>query len=752
MEGDSVAHTDSLPISKGTSLSNAIDFSSCRVLFFPSDAVEPAILLWILIMDTSLLTQGATELNKLKEVIEDAEKAVIAGAAEVSLAAIGSQSKVLTLLFKQLAASEIAKSPQYRVEFQQFSSGLKDLLVRVNTLRLHKASPIAEPALAPAAPAPAVNILLAPSTVPISSSAPVVLGPVAPAPAPAPPAQAPSPAPTPTISIVAVDSPALAPLTTTPTAAASTVVVSALSSSPSATEAPEPDPKKATRKFVLKGWLRKQGDIGLKTWKRRFFRFKDGKLLYFADEEDLKPKGWIDLSTMISCAVDEGDKFSITCTNRVWHLQAEKEKDAQNWIKALQIWAQKTHVLSGAGKDSADRDASDPHASGNLFLGDSQLVQSSSSSTSLMSSAKQEAERKRAREEENERLQKERETREMERQKKAIDAQKAQREAALAEALAAERAARGDTSQSSSAIVRVTVADVETLRSALTKIRENQAHVRGNMHELSSRLDEIRRRTQPSEGLPVLMQLQAQLATRKDTMRQVWTPAVQQYHSELTNKQSQLLDIKSKASTPSREDSGSDPLAELDAAWASLENRSRSTDAQLSDLAFERMFGHPPGDSGLSAKDRVRYLAEKRDVWQEALSAISLQLSVLEEKDDSIHVAEAARVAKVADTILTRRAQLLLARSQFQHLRMRCNMSWTGSSLLTFEEELAQLSTDYAQLLITNVKLHLLQQTGTLPRINAEELLSQLMQPEMKERWTIWPKHVANFIYTAVDK
>eukprot|EP01122_Echinamoeba_exundans_P016102 TRINITY_DN8062_c0_g1_i1.p1 TRINITY_DN8062_c0_g1~~TRINITY_DN8062_c0_g1_i1.p1 ORF type:complete len:705 (+),score=147.05 TRINITY_DN8062_c0_g1_i1:55-2115(+) len=684
-------------------------------------------------MDANLLTQAFEELRKLKTAIEEAEKQLAAGQRDLSTAAIGNQSKILAQLFKQIAGSELPKNPQYRNDFTSFSLELKDLLQRANNLRLQRANVASAPAnpetpspnnvSQPSTPvetpaAPVTNILEAPSTVAVSSVPPS------------------APKVAPTVSNTLKEPEKRATISESPPA---TQIVRPAESVPPAEMAPvqtsSNEPKKPTKKFALKGWLRKQGDVGLKTWKRRYFKYNDGKLRYFEQEDDLKPKGWIDLSTMISCAIDEGDKFSITCTNRVWHLQAEKAIDAQHWVKALQIWSQKHAVISGSGpttsSSSVDNSAETPAPSTEVPVAPAPAVDSS-------------VDRKRQREVEYEQMMREREQREQKRQRKLFEAQQlARREAEASRAL--DNVDSNDKLSESHKSPRITPADVEALRGAMDKLRTAQDDARKRVTELSAQLADLKQRSRPSAGLPVIMQLQAQLATRKDTIRQVWTPAVQQYHNELTNKQHQLLDIKAKSSHNAASNDSS--LEHLDSAWAELEQKSHIVDIRLNDLAFERMHGHPLEE--ISTKEQVRSLADKKEMLLESLAANSVQLSLLDQKEDTERIGIVSKVAKVADTILTRRAQLLLARSQFQQLRMRCNMSWSGSSLLTYKEEMAMLSTEYAQVLVTNVKLHLLQQTGTLPRINVEELIAQLTQnPEMANKFSEWPKFVANYIYS----
>jgi hypothetical protein len=364
------------------------------------------------IMDANLLIQAFEELKKLKNAIEDAEKQLAAGQRDLSTAAIGNQSKILAQLFKQIAGSELPKNPQYRNDFTRFSLELKDLLQRANNLRLQRAGNAPAPSNPETASpnnvpqtskpvetpsAPVANILEAPSTVPITA---------------APPSAA-------KVSIP-VSKPSIEPekRSTVSESPPATQIVRPAEPLPPVDVAPlqstSIEPKKPAKKFALKGWLRKQGDVGLKTWKRRFFKYNDGKLRYFEQEDDLKPKGWIDLSTMISCAIDDGDKFSITCTNRVWHLQAEKATDAQHWVKALQLWAQKHAVISGSGSSSSSSSVSNfaeiPAAPADVPVAPAAAVDNS-------------VDRKRQREVEYEQMMREREVREQKRQRKLLEAQ-----------------------------------------------------------------------------------------------------------------------------------------------------------------------------------------------------------------------------------------------------------------------------------------------------------------------------------------
>jgi hypothetical protein len=59
----------------------------------------------------------------------------------------------------------------------------------------------------------------------------------------------------------------------------------------------------------MEGVLKKQGEKGLfKLWKTRYFKEQDGKLYYYKNKNDAAPKGFIDISTIISVQVITNQK------------------------------------------------------------------------------------------------------------------------------------------------------------------------------------------------------------------------------------------------------------------------------------------------------------------------------------------------------------------------------------------------------------------------------------------------------------
>lgn len=61
-----------------------------------------------------------------------------------------------------------------------------------------------------------------------------------------------------------------------------------------------PSPSKSRMVFKMKGYLKKQGEKGLKSWRRRYFRLVGTSLAYYHENGDERPINSIDLSQMIT--------------------------------------------------------------------------------------------------------------------------------------------------------------------------------------------------------------------------------------------------------------------------------------------------------------------------------------------------------------------------------------------------------------------------------------------------------------------
>lgn len=82
-----------------------------------------------------------------------------------------------------------------------------------------------------------------------------------------------------------------------PESGSSPHAVSPSSINPKLDSAP-PSPSKARVVFKMKGYLKKQGEKGLKSWRRRYFRLVGNSLAYYHENGDERPINSIDLTQM----------------------------------------------------------------------------------------------------------------------------------------------------------------------------------------------------------------------------------------------------------------------------------------------------------------------------------------------------------------------------------------------------------------------------------------------------------------------
>ena len=90
------------------------------------------------------------------------------------------------------------------------------------------------------------------------------------------------------------------------------------------------------------GWLMKQGDI-VKTWRRRWFVLKDGKLFWFADAavtSSSTTRGVIDVSKCLSVkgaedVLNRQHGFELSSRSDTMYFIADSAKEKEDWINAL---------------------------------------------------------------------------------------------------------------------------------------------------------------------------------------------------------------------------------------------------------------------------------------------------------------------------------------------------------------------------------------------------------------------------------
>ena len=90
------------------------------------------------------------------------------------------------------------------------------------------------------------------------------------------------------------------------------------------------------------GWLMKQGEI-IKTWRRRWFVLKDGKLFWFLDQNVTAAsptRGVVDLSKCLSVKgaediINRAHGFELSSREDTQYFIADSAKEKEEWINAL---------------------------------------------------------------------------------------------------------------------------------------------------------------------------------------------------------------------------------------------------------------------------------------------------------------------------------------------------------------------------------------------------------------------------------
>ena len=91
------------------------------------------------------------------------------------------------------------------------------------------------------------------------------------------------------------------------------------------------------------GWLMKQGEY-IKTWRRRWFVLKSGKLFWFKENHVLrssKPRGIIPVASCLSVkgaedTINKQFSFELTAHGReTMYFIADSEKEKEDWINAV---------------------------------------------------------------------------------------------------------------------------------------------------------------------------------------------------------------------------------------------------------------------------------------------------------------------------------------------------------------------------------------------------------------------------------
>ena len=91
------------------------------------------------------------------------------------------------------------------------------------------------------------------------------------------------------------------------------------------------------------GWLTKQGDY-IKTWRRRWFVLKQGKLLWFKDPAAVyrgsSPRGVVSVSGCLTVKgaediVNKAFAFELSTRDSTMYFVADAEKEKEDWINSI---------------------------------------------------------------------------------------------------------------------------------------------------------------------------------------------------------------------------------------------------------------------------------------------------------------------------------------------------------------------------------------------------------------------------------
>jgi len=90
------------------------------------------------------------------------------------------------------------------------------------------------------------------------------------------------------------------------------------------------------------GWLMKQGEY-IKTWRRRWFVLKQGKLFWFKENyitRDSNPRGVVPVSTCLTVkgAEDVLNKpfaFELSTSRETMYFIADSDKEKEEWINSI---------------------------------------------------------------------------------------------------------------------------------------------------------------------------------------------------------------------------------------------------------------------------------------------------------------------------------------------------------------------------------------------------------------------------------
>ncbi|KAG7554233.1 Pleckstrin homology domain [Arabidopsis suecica] len=90
------------------------------------------------------------------------------------------------------------------------------------------------------------------------------------------------------------------------------------------------------------GWLTKQGEY-IKTWRRRWFVLKQGKLFWFKDSDITRvsrPRGVVPVASCLTAkgaedVLNKQNAFELSTRDETMYFIADSEKEKEDWINSI---------------------------------------------------------------------------------------------------------------------------------------------------------------------------------------------------------------------------------------------------------------------------------------------------------------------------------------------------------------------------------------------------------------------------------
>ncbi|ETO00248.1 hypothetical protein RFI_37205 [Reticulomyxa filosa] len=104
---------------------------------------------------------------------------------------------------------------------------------------------------------------------------------------------------------------------------------------------------------VIEGWMKKQGEKFIKSWKNRWcVLYEDQKLYYYVDAKPQNARGVADLSMTQSIVMVDSLKIEIITPKRIWYFECGDAKQRNSWVNAIAKVTKARVIVKKTNKDS----------------------------------------------------------------------------------------------------------------------------------------------------------------------------------------------------------------------------------------------------------------------------------------------------------------------------------------------------------------------------------------------------------------